>query len=115
MDKEFESVEKADGKYKFTKASKSDKSRRLFKAFLDVGFARTFTSARVFGALKSAFNRSILNFYSENRFLDYDIESKKLDTDTFRKYIFGGHVAEYIKTFASNNKKRYKSQFLSYI
>jgi large subunit ribosomal protein L5e len=115
LDEEFEGVEEADGEYKLTEASEGDESRRPFKAFLDVGLARTSTGARVFGALKGASDGGILNPHSENRFPGYDIESKELDTDTLRKYIFGGHVAEYMETLASDDEERYKSQFSSYI
>ncbi|KAH8599163.1 putative 60S ribosomal protein L5 [Bisporella sp. PMI_857] len=115
LDEEFEGVEEADGEYKLTEASEGDESRRPFKAFLDVGLARTSTGARVFGALKGASDGGILIPHSENRFPGYDIESKELDTDTVRKYIFGGHVAEYMETLADDDEERYKSQFSGYI
>jgi len=115
MDEDFEGVEEADGEYKLTEASESDDARRPFKAFLDVGLARTSTGARVFGAMKGASDGGILIPHSENRFPGYDIESKELDTDTLRKYIFGGHVAEYMETLADDDEERYKSQFQGYI
>merc|ERR1712072_1318606 len=33
-----------------------------------------------------------------------------LDAGTLRKYIFGGHVAEYMETLADDDEERYKSQ-----
>jgi large subunit ribosomal protein L5e len=45
----------------------------------------------------------------------YDIESKELDAETLRKYIFAGHVAEYMETLADDDEERYKSQFSGYI
>merc|ERR1711881_452214 len=92
-----------------------DEERRPFKAFLDVGLARTSTGARVFGAMKGASDGGILIPHSENRFPGYDIESKELDADAPRKYIFGGHVAEYMETLADDDEERYKSQFQGYI
>merc|ERR1712144_201820 len=38
-----------------------------------------------------------------------------LDAETLRKYIFGGHVAEYMETLADDDEERYKSQFSGYI
>merc|ERR1712098_769074 len=52
---------------------------------------------------------------AKNRFPGYDIESKELDADTLRKYIFGGHVAEYMETLADDDEERYTSQFQGYI
>lgn len=115
MDEEFEGVEEADGEYKLTEASEGDEARRPFKAFLDVGLARTSTGARVFGAMKGASDGGIFVPHSENRFPGYDIETKELDSDTLRKYIFGGHVAEYMETLADDDEERYKSQFQGYI
>jgi len=43
------------------------------------------------------------------------MESKELDAETLRKYIFGGHVAEYMETLADDDEERYKSQFQGYI
>ena len=31
------------------------------------------------------------------------------------RYIFGGHVAEYMETLADDDEERYKSQFQKYI
>merc|ERR1712098_268717 len=115
MDEDFAGVEEADGEYKLTEAGEDEDSRRPFKAFLDVGLARTSTGARIFGAMKGASDGGILIPHSENRFPGYDIESKELDSDTLRKYIFGGHVAEYMETLADDDEERYKSQFQGYI
>jgi len=114
IDEDFEGVEEPDGEYKLTEASEGE-GRRPFKAFLDVGLHRTSTGARIFGAMKGASDGGILVPHSENRFPGYDIETKELDTDTLRKYIFGGHVAEYMETLADDDEERYKSQFQGYI
>ncbi|KUJ17924.1 translational machinery component [Mollisia scopiformis] len=113
MDEDFQGVEEADGEYKLTEVSEAE--RRPFKAFLDVGLARTSTGARVFGAMKGASDGGILIPHSENRFPGYDIETKELDADTLRKYIYAGHVAEYMETLADDDEERYKSQFQGYI
>ena len=116
LDEHFEGVEEPDGEYKLTEAAEVDgEERRPFKCYLDVGLARTSTGARVFGALKGASDGGILVPHSENRFPGYDVETKELDAETLRKYIFGGHVAEYMETLADDDEERYKSQFSGYI
>lgn len=116
LDGDFVGVEEADGEFTLTEAAETDDGeRRPFKAFLDVGLARTSTGARVFGAMKGASDGGILIPHSEKRFPGYDMESKELDADTLRKYIFGGHVAEYMETLADDDEERFKSQFQQYI
>jgi len=117
LDEDFAGVEEADGEYKITEAAEGEdgEGRRPFKAFLDVGLHRTSTGARVFGALKGASDGGLYIPHNEKRFPGYDNESKELDADTLRKYIFGGHVAEYMETLADDDEERYKSQFNKYI
>lgn len=117
LDEDFAGVEEADGEFKLTEAAEGDdgEGRRPFKAFLDVGLHRTSTGARVFGALKGASDGGLYIPHNEKRFPGYDPESKELDADTLRKYIFAGHVAEYMETLADDDEERYKSQFNKYI
>lgn len=116
LDKQFTGVEEADGEYTLTEAAETDEgTRRPFKAFLDVGLVRTSTGARVFGAMKGASDGGIYVPHSENRFPGFDIESEELDAETLRKYILGGHVAEYMETLADDDEERYNSQFAKYI
>jgi large subunit ribosomal protein L5e len=116
LDKDFAGVEEADGEYTLTEAAETDDGeRRPFKANLDVGLARTSTGARVFGVMKGASDGGILVPHSENRFPGFDMESEELDAETLKKYIFGGHVAEYMETLADDDEERYKSQFVKYI
>lgn len=117
LDEDFTGVEEADGEYKLTEAAEGEdgEGRRPFKAFLDVGLCRTSTGARVFGALKGASDGGLLIPHNEKRFPGYDQETKELDAETLRKYIFGGHVAEYMETLADDDEERYKSQFSKYL
>ncbi|GAP84523.1 putative 60S ribosomal protein L5 [Rosellinia necatrix] len=116
LDETFTGVEEADGEFTLTEAAEEDgEERRPFKAFLDVGLARTSTGARIFGAMKGASDGGIFVPHSENRFPGYDMESKELDAETLKKYIYGGHVAEYMETLADDDEERYKSQFGQYI
>lgn len=116
LDEHFAGVEEPDGEFTLTEAADIDgETRRPFKCHLDVGLARTSTGARVFGAMKGASDGGILVPHSENRFPGYDNETKELEAETLRKYIFGGHVAEYMETLADDDEERYKSQFQGYI
>jgi len=117
LDEDFTGVEEVDGEFKLTEAAEGEdgEGRRPFKAFLDVGLCRTSTGARVFGALKGASDGGLLIPHNQKRFPGYDQETKELDAETLRKYIFGGHVAEYMETLADDDEERYKSQFSKYI
>jgi large subunit ribosomal protein L5e len=116
LDEDFTGVEEADGEFTLTEAAETDDGeRRPFKAFLDVGLARTSTGARVFGAMKGASDGGILVPHSEKRFPGYDMETKELDADVLRSYIYGGHVAEYMETLADDDEERFRSQFQKYI
>ncbi|EAS30427.3 60S ribosomal protein L5 [Coccidioides immitis RS] len=116
LDEDFVGVEEPEGEFTLTEAAETDEgTRRPFKAFLDVGLHRTSTGARVFAAMKGASDGGILVPHSENRFPGFDIETEELDAETLRKYIFGGHVAEYMEGLADDDEERYKSQFQMYI
>lgn len=116
LDEMFVGVEEPDGEFQLTEAAEGDDGeRRPFKCFLDVGLVRTSTGARIFGAMKGASDGGLLIPHSENRFPGYDMETKELDAETLRKYIFGGHVAEYMETLADDDEERYKSQFSGYL
>ncbi|PGH17572.1 60S ribosomal protein L5 [Polytolypa hystricis UAMH7299] len=116
LDKDFIGVEEPEGEYELTEAAETeDGSRRPFKAFLDVGLNRTSTGARVFAAMKGASDGGILIPHSESRFPGFDIESEELDAETLRKYIFAGHIAEYMEGLADDDEERFKSQFQKYV
>jgi len=84
---------------------------RAFRAFLDVGLARTTTGARVFGAMKGAADGGIDIPHSTKRFPGYDIESKEFNAEVHRKHIFGQHVADYMKALMEDDEDAYKKQF----
>jgi len=42
-------------------------------------------------------------------------EDYKADAETHKKYIFGGHVANYMKSLAEDDEEAYKRQFSKYI
>lgn len=113
LDSQYEGKITANGEY-FVVDSKED-GPRPFKAFLDVGLARTTTGARVFGALKGAVDGGIFVPHSERRFPGYSNETKKMDTGILRKYIFGQHVADYMNILQGEDQEAYEKQFAKYI
>ncbi|XP_019429284.1 PREDICTED: 60S ribosomal protein L5-like [Lupinus angustifolius] len=90
-------------------------TRRPFRALLDVGLIRTTTGNRVFGALKGALDGGLDIPHSDKRFAGFDKEKKELDAEVHRKYIFGGHVANYIKTLIEDEPEKYQTHFSEYI
>jgi large subunit ribosomal protein L5e len=86
-----------------------------FKATLDSGLARTSTGAKLFASLKGACDGGLDIPHSDTRFAGYSAEKKKLNAEVFRKYIFGGHVADYMKQLAEENPEKYAKQFSQYI
>jgi len=88
---------------------------RPFTAVLDVGLVRTTTGNRVFGALKGAVDGGLNIPHSEKRFPGYDREGKDFDAETHKKYIFGGHVAEYMELLQEEDPERYQAQFAKLI
>jgi len=89
--------------------------KRPFTCVLDVGLVRTSTGNRVFGALKGAVDGGLNIPHSEKRFPGYDREGKEYDAETHKKYIFGGHVSEYMELLEEEDPERYQTQFAKYI
>ncbi|KAJ2506872.1 60S ribosomal protein L5 [Coemansia sp. RSA 2049] len=88
---------------------------RPFKAFLDVGLKNTTTGSKVFAAMKGASDGGVFVPHSERRFPGYDTEGKELDAETLRSYIYGGHVAEYMRSLKEEDEERFKAQFSRFI
>jgi len=109
----YEGAEEADGTFNLVEANGD--GPRPFKCFLDVGLRRTTTGARVFAAMKGASDGGILIPHSESRFPGYDAESKNLEAEVLRNYIYGGHVADYMKQLQEEDDDKYKRQFSKYI
>jgi len=89
--------------------------RRPFYALLDVGLARTSTGARVFAAMKGAVDGGLEVPHRDNRFVGFNSESSTLETEVLRKYIFGGHVADYMRHLREENEAKYNQQFSRFI
>lgn len=99
-----------------------DEPRNAFRCYLDVGLARTTTGARVFGALKGAIDGGLDIPYTNKRFPgsvapdgDDDEDADAGNPEKHREYIFGQHVAEYMRKLQEEDKERYEKQFSQYI
>merc|ERR1712205_8819 len=103
MDSDYEGQTEADG------------DKRPFTCLLDVGLVRTTTGCKVFGALKGAADGGLNIPHSEKRFPGYDREGKDFDAETHKKYIFAGHVTEYMELLEEEDPDRYQLQFAKYI
>ena len=111
----YEGVSEPDGTLQLTESLDDEDAPRPFKCYLDVGLRRTSTGARVFGAMKGASDGGIFIPHSEKRFPGFDPESKELDAEVLKKYIFGGHVAEYMESLEEEDDERFKKQFSTYL
>ncbi|TCD69672.1 60S ribosomal protein L5 [Steccherinum ochraceum] len=111
----YEGVAEPDGELTHTEGLDEEDAPRPFKCYLDVGLKRTSTGSRVFGALKGASDGGIFIPHNAKRFPGYDVESKELDAETLKKYIYGGHVAEYMESLEEEDDERFKKQFSTYL
>lgn len=95
--------------------------KNAFRCYLDVGLARTTTGARVFGALKGATDGGLDIPCSNKRYPGSvrpdadDEDGEHANPEVHRKYIFGGHVADYMNHLEENEKEKYAKQFSKYI
>jgi len=113
LDSKYEGNTNVDGTKYIVEAMED--GPRPFTAFLDVGLRRTTTGSRIFGALKGAADGGLNIPHGEGRFPGYSAQSKELDAETLRRYIFGGHVAEYMEYLQEEDEEAYKRQFASYV
>jgi len=89
-----------------------------FKALLDVGLKRTTTGARLFGAMKGACDGGLDIPHSDRRFPGSKVSSGndyEADAEVHKKYIFGGHVAEYMENLEEEDEEAFKVQFSAFI
>jgi len=113
MDKTYVGQAKPDGKDFLVKRAGTE--RRPFLVLLDIGLHFTTTGARIFGAMKGAVDGGLAIPHKNKRFPGYNHSAGKFDPAILRKYIFGGHVADYMKKLQADNPEKYKKQFSKYI
>jgi len=96
-------------------AESTDKELRPFTVVLDRGLKRTSTGSKVFAALKGAQDGNINLPHSEKRYVGYDSITKKYDQEVFKKYIYGGHVSEYLAEIKEEEPETLKTRFTKYV
>jgi len=112
---DYEGVEEVDGEEFHVEADPEGKAP--FRALLDVGLRRTTTGARIFGALKGACDGGLDIPHNDRRFpgteeINHDFTA---NAEIHKKYIFGGHVQEYMESLIEDDEEAYNKQFSKYI
>lgn len=127
LDQMYKGVDEVDGEH-FLQGGENgedlpDNQKRPFACVLDVGLRRTTTGAKVYAAMKGAVDGGIYiphsndgrnvgkqfpGFYFEDGQANYSAE-------TCRKYIFGGHVADYMNKLQEEDTDKFEKQFAHYI
>jgi len=109
----YKGVEEADGAYYVVE--ENDDGPRPFRCYLDIGLQRTTTGARIFAAMKGAVDGGLEIPHKEKRFVGYDASAPAGYVEVLRKYIYGGHVGEYMSELAEDDEDAYKKQFSRFI
>jgi len=114
LDKEYEGTTEIDGADYNVEAGPD---RKPFKALLDVGLTRTTTGARIFGALKGACDGGINVPHNDRRFPGSKREEGEWqpNPEIHRKYIFGGHVTEWMNKLQADDEVAYGKQFKRFV
>jgi len=94
-----------------------EEGKRPFKAYLDVGLRRTTTGSKLFGAMKGACDGGLDIPHNDRRFPGTTKSGKEYtaDPEIVKKYIFCGHVAEYMTALEEDDEEMYAKQFARYI
>lgn len=86
-----------------------------FRAYLDIGLARTSTGAKIFGALKGAVDGGIDIPHSNKRFPGFDAESKEYNPEMHKSHILGQHVSSYMEHLIEDDEEAFKRQFSQFV
>jgi len=122
----FEGPDEADGEYynageleeNEEEERKANNEPHAFYCVMDTGLARTNTGARIFGALKGGVDGGLNIPHEEKRFPGYDETNddpeEAMETEVLHKYIYGGHVAEYMEDLEEEDPELFEKQFAKY-
>jgi len=121
LDELYPGKQEVDGE-DYNVSEDADPSKSPFRALLDVGLARTTTGARVFGALKGACDGGLDIPHSDRRFPgSKDTEGEgaqekfEPNPERHKGYIYGQHVATYMKHLQKRGDDYFRGQFKRYI
>lgn len=121
LDELYPGKVEVDGEDYNVKEEADPDNKAPFRALLDVGLARTTTGARLFGALKGACDGGLDIPHSDRRFpgskaTEGDAQEKhEPNPEKHREYIFGQHVANYMRHLQEAGDDAYRAQFSRYI
>jgi large subunit ribosomal protein L5e len=113
LDEQYVGVEEPNGE--MFEVDEPEDGPRPFFVLLDVGLSRTTTGSRLFACLKGAVDGGLSINHENKRFVGFDSESKEFHPEVLRKYIYGGHVGEYMDLLKEKDEEKYKAQFSEYI
>jgi large subunit ribosomal protein L5e len=108
----YKGQEEPDGEDYLVEAA--DEGPRPFYCLLDAGLKRTSTGSKTFGALKGALDGGLNIPHNEKRFVGWTKE-EGLEAEVLKKYIYGGHVAEYMEEMEEEDPEKYNRHFAKYI
>jgi len=108
----YQGKEEADGELYTVEAN--EEGPRPFYCVLDAGLMRTSTGSRVFGALKGCLDGGLEMPYNEKRFVGYQAENKELDGEVLEKYLYNGHVGEYMEEMEEESPDKFEAHFAKY-
>lgn len=123
LDEEYEGCAEVTGEY-FMEEREDDmeneeETRNPFSAILDVGLQPTTCGARVFAAMKGAADGGIAVPQGDEgrKFPGFSLQEGEpnFDSSVTRKYIFGGHVADYMAHLQEKDPEKYNSQFSQFV
>jgi len=86
-----------------------------FFVVLDTGLARATTGAKVFSVMKGVADGGVEIPHGVSRFPGYNREEKKLNAEVLKKYIFGGHVGDYMTRIQKEDPQKYEKHFSQFI
>lgn len=84
-------------------------------AFSKVAWALTGCNFARTSLLQGALDGGLDIPHNEKRFVGYDRSGKKLDAEVMKKYIFGGHVAEYMEEMEEEEPEKYTKHFAKFL
>ena len=111
----YKGNDEVNGEYFMIEESEDEEAARPFRAYLDIGLARTSTGAKIFGCLKGAVDGGLAVPHDDRRFPGYDTESKELDAEVHAKYIFSGHVGDYMEELEEDDPTEFQRKFSQYL
>jgi len=117
LDETYTGTEEINGEYFMEEMEDDEKSP--FACILDVGLRPTTTGARIYAAMKGGIDGGLAIPHTDSGkpFPGWWKEDGQagFQSEDLKKYIFGGHVADYMRKLQENEPDRYEKQFRLYI